>query len=159
MICLMKRYNLILLLLLAISCLSAQNIRNHYQPASAGNRSATSAALGSRSAVSDKRQNGYQPFVNGTSDFGTQNAAPAGTGMRSTAAMSGSGSRYVPEVTEPGATGIESTSGSVRRKGFGGGGEGEPGEHHGEVYGDPIGSLPIAFMLLLSAAYCARKRE
>lgn len=154
MICLMKRYNLILLLLLAISCLSAQNIRNHYQPASAGNRSATSAALGSRSAVSDKEQNGYQPFVNGTSDFGTQNAAPAGTGMRSTAAMSGSGSRYVPEVTEPGATGIESTSGSVRRKGWGTGGEDRP-----DPYPTPIGSLPIAFMLLLSAAYCARKRE
>ncbi len=79
---------------------------------------------------------------------GNMPGRPMDYDMQSTAAMAASGSHYSSNITEPGASSLSSQTGSERRKGWGTGGEDRP-----DPYKDPIGSMPLLFMLLLAMGY------
>lgn len=180
-ISIMKRYSLIVLLLASLTIsvsIDAQTITNTYnldRSRTAATRGGTATRLYSPTQRGQDDQRGqntstyrglggsrYGSQLGVPSDFGSgnngsQQGGYAGYDMHSTTVMPGSGSRYSSELTDVGASSI---SDGPRRIGGGNSGGGDPGpEDPDDPFATPIGSLPIALMLLVSAAYALHRKK
>ena len=166
----MKRYSLILLLLAMLATstgIEAQNINSTYTPSrnhqQVAGRQGNGLFGGQQYANTENNDNSYQNrtsagFRLGGTDngrLGTASDNPVGYDMHSTTVMPASGSRYSSSLTEPGAASVSDNKSNVRRKGWGTGG----GEDRPDPYQTPIGSLPLALMLLLATSYARLRRR
>ena len=169
----MKRYNLILLFIatLAMSTIAhAQNINSTYTP-SRNQQQVAGKAGGANSHHNSTNRvyhgNGYNTYQNSNSDNRrqTNTLPPSGFSSSRTSTMTSSGSGYTPSISAVGATSAPQLSEYGRTQGprkVGIGGEDDDENEAGnedDPFATPIGSLPIALMLLLSAAYATRKRR
>jgi hypothetical protein len=173
-ISIMKRYSLIILLLASLTIsvsIDAQTIINTYnldRSRTAATRGGTATRLYSPTQQGQDDQRGqntstyrglggsrYGSQLGVPSDFGSgnngsQQGGYAGYDMHSTTVMPGSGSRYRSELTDVGASTIGD---GPRRIGGGNSGGGTGPENPDDPFATPIGSLPIALMLLLAMGY------